>query len=439
MQLTARSLLILMLTALPIAAGVVSSLFLWAALAWLVLVVALLLADWQLTPGPTAWEAERHHDDRLSLAVWNPIEVRVRMVSGPRPLPIWLRDEPPPTFGINEDDRILSGRAWPRQTLSLGYRLRPPRRGDYAFGDLHLRWESVLGLFRRQTTIPATETVKVYPNLVDVKKYDLLLRKNRLWELGLRTTRLLGGGTEFERLREYQRDDEYRHINWKATARRGEPITMEYETERSQNLVALLDVGRVMRSPVGDVAKMDYAINAVLLLAYVAVQKGDRMGVMTFADDVESWLAPRTGKGQFQRMLELLYAVQGQPVEPNYNRAFGYFAAKQNRHSLVLVFTDLTGSASNEALVAQMTHLRRTHLPLLVTISDPTVEQLARQPVADSRTLYQRTVAENLLEERALVLEQLRRQGVLTLDVPADELSVAVINRYLAIKARMLI
>ncbi len=338
-----------------------------------------------------------------------------------------------------ERDRILSGTAFPNQTLTLHYQLRPPRRGDYRFGDLYLRWESTLGLFRRQARFTAAEAVKVYPNLVDVRKFDLLLRKNRLWELGVRNVRLRGPGTEFERLRDYQPDDDYRRINWKATARRGTPITMEYQTERSQNIVALIDVGRTMRSPVGDIEKMDYAINAVLLLAYVAGQKGDRIGAMTFADEVQAWLLPRTGKAQFHRMLESLYKVQGQPVEPDYGAAFAYFAAKQSRRSLVLVFTDLTGSVTNETLIAQMSRLRRTHLTLLVTMRDPTVEAMARQPVDDPVTLYRRTVAETLLRERELVLERLRNRGVLTLDVPADELSIALVNRYLEIKARELI
>ena len=439
MQLTTRSLLLLSATALWIAAATFAAFFLWIALIWIVLVLALLIADWQLTPASDAWELRRSHDDRLSLAVWNAVEVQVRLRRGLRPLQIWLRDDPPPTFGIEEGDRVLAGTAMPGETLTLGYQLRPPRRGDYDFGDLYLRWASVLGLLRRQARFAAAEQVKVYPNLVDVRRYDLLLRKNRLWELGVRNVRLRGPGTEFERLREYQPDDEYRRINWKATARRGTPITMEYQTERSQNLVALLDVGRLMRSPVGDVAKMDYAINAVLLLAYVAGQKGDRIGAMTFASEVQHWLAPRTGKAQFHRMLELLYKVQGQPVEPDYAQAFAYFAAKQNRRSLVLVFTDLTGSVSYEMLVAQMIRLRRTHLPLLVTMRDPTVEAMARQPVEDTISLYRRTVAETLLRERDLVLERLRNQGVLTLDVPADELSIALINRYLEIKARELI
>jgi uncharacterized protein (DUF58 family) len=272
-----------------------------------------------------------------------------------------------------------------------------------------------------------------------VRKYDLLLRNNRLWELGLRNARIYGHGTEFERLRDYQPDDDYRRIDWKATARRAKPVSVEYETERSQNIVTLLDVGRMMRSPVGDVAKLDYAINAVLLLAYVAAQKGDKVGLLTFADSVQSWIAPRSGKVQFQRMLEQLYAVEGQAVEADYAAGLGYFSLKQSRRCLAIIFTDLSGGVGAEVLAAQLGRLRRRHLPLLVTIGDPTVERLARQPITGSASLYQRVVAEQLLDERSLALDELRKRGVLTLDVPADELSIAVIDRYLELKARTLI
>jgi uncharacterized protein (DUF58 family) len=321
----------------------------------------------------------------------------------------------------------------------LTYTVHPPRRGDYRFGDLHLRWRSALGFLLRQATFPAAAPVKVYPNLVDVRKYDLLLRRNRLWELGLRATRLLGRGSEFERLRDYAPDDDYRRINWQATARRGKPISVEFETERSQTVIALLDTGRMMRSPVGEVAKMDYAINAVLLLAYVAAQKGDRVGLLAFADEPHTWVAPRGGKAQFHRLLAQLYAVESQPVEPDYTAAIAYVATKQVKRSLVLLFSDLTGALYTQTLAAQLAHLQRRHLVLLVTLRDPTVQAMARQEVQDSVGLYGRTVAERLLEERRVTLEQLQRQGVLTLDVPADELSIAVINRYLELKAREMI
>jgi uncharacterized protein (DUF58 family) len=436
MQLTRRALWLLLPAVLCLAAA---AWWRWSsllALVWLLLWGVTLMADWRMTPPAAAWRLSRRHDDRLSLAAPNRIVVSVtRQGHGPA-LPIWLRDDFPASFALEGSQHILSGVSLPGQTQELAYTVIPPRRGDYHFGDLFLRWRSTLGLLLRQATFSAASPVKVYPNLVDVKKYDLLLRRNRLWEFGLRATRILGRGSEFERLRDYSPDDDYRRINWQATARRGKPISVEFETERSQSLIAMLDTGRMMRSPVGDIAKLDYAINAVLLLTYVAAQKGDRVGLLAFDDKPHTWVAPRSGKAQFHRILAQLYAVESQPVEPDYTAAIAYLATKQSKRSLVLLFSDLTGALYTQTLAGQLAHLQRRHLVLFVTLRDPTVQAMARQEVDDSTMLYRRTVAERLLQERQMTLEQLQRQGVLTLDVPADELSIAVINRYLELKAR---
>jgi uncharacterized protein (DUF58 family) len=315
--------------------------------------------------------------------------------------------------------------------------VHPLRRGDYQFGDLNLRWLGPLGLLVRQSRLPAADGVKVFPNLIDVRRYDLLLRRNRLQEMGLRHSRQFGEGDEFERLREYLPDDEFRRIHWKASARRHRPITVEYETERSQNILAAIDIGRMMQSPVEQIAKLDYVINAALLLGYVAAGKGDRVGLMTFADQVVQYLSPREGRAQFYRMLELLYNIEPQPVEPDYNRALAYLAAKQRKRGLVVVFTDISSGASMEALVAQAARLSRQSLLLVVTISDPDVHAAAGQKPSDSISVYQRAAAEQLLDDRRVALDKLRRAGVLTLDAPANEVSIAVINRYLELKGRM--
>jgi uncharacterized protein (DUF58 family) len=439
MQLTGRALWLLLPTALWLALGLWQPWLSLGAPLWLMLCAAILVADWRVSPAPAAWSVTRSHEARLSLAVQNPVKIRVTQRGKGRALAIWVRDEVPSAFAVDEASRLLHGQSKPGGTVELGYTVRPPRRGDYAFGALHLRWASTLGLLLRQTTFAAHAPVKVYPNLVDVKKYDLLLRRNRLWELGLRNTRLLGRGTEFERLRDYTPDDDYRRINWAATARRGRPISVEYETERSQTVIALLDTGRMMRSPVGDVAKLDYAVNAILLLTYVAAQKGDRVGLLAFADQPHTWVAPRSGKAQFQRMLAQLYGVESRPVEPDYTAAVAYVGAKQAKRALVLLFSDLTGTLHAPTLAAELAHLRRRHLVLLVTLRDPTVQTLADAPVLDSAALYQRTAAERLLTERQGVIDQLQRQGIQTLDVSADELSIAVINRYLDLKSRAMI
>jgi uncharacterized protein (DUF58 family) len=313
----------------------------------------------------------------------------------------------------------------------------PLNRGNYRFGDINLRWLGPLGLVIRQGQVKAAAAVKVYPNLLDIRRYDLLLRKERLREMGLRTVRQRGDGTEYDRLREYLPDDDFSHIDWKATARRNRPITIEYSSERSQNIMIVLDSGRMMLSPVGDIAKLDYALNAALLLSYVASGKGDRVGLLGFADDVHTYLTPKPGQGQFYRMLELLYGLQASLVEPNYRQAISYLALKQRKRAMVILFTDISGGPGIDDLVNQTLLLNRTHVVVVVSISDPDVHDAARQIPLNSSDVYQRAASVQLLDERRLTLDLLRRRGVFTLDIPANQLSLAVINQYLQMKAGM--
>lgn len=433
---TTRSVLLLLMAAPAIAAATWAPPLQWIAGLYVLVVLSLCIVDSRLAGDVSCFEISRQHDTKLSLGAENPIYVRVRN-RGRRPATIWVRDEPPDAFEIGT--RILAADIGARSSWEGVYHVRPLRRGDYRFGDLNLRWRGPLGLTVRQARIAAAGPVKVYPNLLDVRRYDLLLRRNRLQEMGLRHTRLFGEGTEFERLREYLPDDEFRRIEWKATARRNRPVTIEYQTERSQNVIAVLDAGRMMQSPVKRIAKLDYVVNAVLLLAYVATGKGDKVGLMAFADNVVHFSTPRQGRGQFYRMLETLYAVEPQPVEPDYREALNYLALKQRKRALVVLFTDLSGGASMQSLVAQVTMLARRSLPLVVTISDPDVHAAARQRPRHSLEAYQRVAAGQLLSERQVALDRMRKQGVLTLDVPADQLSLAVINRYLELKGRTLL
>jgi uncharacterized protein (DUF58 family) len=431
---TLRGILFVLLAAPLMALAAWLPTFGWLGWGYLGLALFILGLDWRFSGAVTRFEVRRVHEPRLSLGAENPIRLEVHNRS-PRPVEFQVRDEAPDQFQI--ETHILPGQAAGRETWRGLYHVRPLRRGNYLFGDINLRWRSPLGLLMRQGRVAASEQVKVFPNLLDVRRYDLLLRRNRLQEMGLRNSRMFGEGTEFERMREYLPDDEFRRINWKASARRLRPVTMEYQTERSQNVIAVIDCGRMMQSPVAEIAKLDYVVNASLFLSYVATGKGDRFGLMTFADNVMHFLGPKQGRGQFYRMLELLYAVEPQPVEPNYSRAMAYLAVKQRRRSLVIIFTDLTSGASMNSLIAQVSLLARSNLPLVVTISDPDVHATARQQPRSSQEVYERAAAAQLLDERRIALETLQRQGVLTLDVPANQLSIAVINRYLELKGRM--
>lgn len=436
MSLTNRGILFLLLAAPFIAAATWAVPLRWVAAGYVGLMVVLFLLDWRQAGSIQRFEIVRQHDNRLSLGADNAIRLSVHNRYSKTAV-FWVRDEPPDAFRI--DKRILEGAALPFKTWEGAYHVHPLQRGDYTFGNINMRWIGPLGLVVRQGHIKTAESVKVYPNLLDVRRYDLLLRRNRLQEFGLRSTRQFGEGTEFERLREYLPDDEYRRIDWKATARRNRPVTIEYQTERSQTVTAVLDLGRMMQSPVDNIAKLDYVVNAVLLLAYVATGKGDKVGYMSFADNVQQYLNPRQGRGQFYRMLEVLYAVKAHPVEPDYRRALSYLAAKQRKRALVVIFTDLSGGVTMQSLVSQVSVLARRSLPLVVTISDPDVVAMAQKRPFDSLSVYQRSAAAQLLDDRQLALDSLRRQGVLTLDVPANQLSIAVINRYLELKARTML
>jgi len=433
-MLTTRGLLILLLAAPVIAAATWLPALQWVALLYVFACLGLFWIDRRLAEGVERFEVDRIHDNRLSLGAANDVRLAVRN-RGRFPARFAVRDEAPEAFGI--DRRVLSGEAGARSAWEGVYYLTPRRRGDYEFGDIHLRWEGPLGLVVRQGRVEAAGPVKVYPNLLDIRRYDLLLKQNRLQEMGLRQARVYGEGTEYERLREYLPDDDYRRIDWKATARRARPITVEYQTERSQNIFVAIDAGRMMQSPVDRIAKLDYVVNAALLLAYVAAGKGDKVGLMTFTDRVERFVSPKGGRGQFYRLLELLYRIEPQPVEPDYAAAFAYLGLKHRKRSLVVIFTDISGGMGVQALVESVTQLSRQSLPLVVTIGDPDVAEAARGRPSDSLSAYQRAAAEDLLEERRLALETLERRGVPTVDVPADRLSLRVIERYLEIKGRM--
>ncbi|NJP07117.1 MAG: DUF58 domain-containing protein [Chloroflexaceae bacterium] len=430
---TFRLLALLLLAALPMAAATLSSSLIWLTLVYLFVLMAFLIVDLVITPAPSQIEAERLNDSRLSIGAENLITILLSNRS-PRRVRFVLRDEFP--YQFHYDQRFIEGELNPYDIVEARYHVRPLQRGDYHFGDINIRYWSQLKFFLRQARYPAQASVKVYPNVLDVRRYDLLARQGLLFELGLRQSRIFGMGTEFERLRDYTTDDEFRRINWKATARRGKPIAAEYQTERSQYVISVIDTGRLMRPPIGDLAKLDYVMNTALLLSYVAMLKGDHIGLLTFADQVGTYLRPRTGKSQFYLMLETLYNVHFQGVEADYSQALGYLGLKQKRRSLIVVFTDLVTLDAARPLIASLSRLARRHLPLCVTISDPNITRLAGQPIDTTDSMYQRAVAEMLLDERQIVLDTLNRSGVLTVDVPADKLTLSVINTYLELKSK---
>ncbi|MFL5734521.1 MAG: DUF58 domain-containing protein [Chloroflexia bacterium] len=440
-MITRRALILLLLAAPILALATLTRAAFWGVALYLAAVLALLGLDFALSPKPGDFRLARENDPKLSLGADNPIRVVVRRLGAAgasglraRPIPLLVRDQAPTEFVISR--MFMPGVLGAGEQLDLAYTLRPLRRGDYEFGGCFLRYTGVLGLVMRQHRYPLDAPVKVYPNLLEVRKYELLARRDQLFEIGLKNARRLGEGTEFERLRDYERDDDYRRINWPATARLHKPITTDYQPERSQSVIVMLDAGRLMTSPLGPLSKLDYAINTTLLLTYVAIVRGDRVGLLTFSDTVTGYWEPDRGRRQFLALLEALYKVQPEQVESDYMRAGAFLSTRRSKRSLVVLFTDLIDREQAGAMVSGFGRLAPRHLPMAVTMADSEVLAMTQRQPADAQQMYEKVIAQNLLDDRAAALENLQRRGALTIDVPADKLTPAVVNKYLELKAR---
>ena len=443
MQFTNRLLCLLVLGAVPIMLSGISPNLLFVGGGYAVLLGIVCALDYVTNPLFTKIDTRREMNSKFSLGVQN--VVTLTLVNRSRyHLKLRLKDDFPSEFQFQRATHDV--RLVPSAEETIVYQLTPLRRGIYRFEDIHLRGWGILGLVIRQRRVAAATDVKVYPNLQAVRQYELLVRRGLLGQLGLKNSRQFGEGTEIERLREYAPDDDFRRIDWKATARHRKPIVREFETERSQDVIIMLDTGRLMASPIvldasdaaGQTAmiKLDYAINTTLMTGYVSTLKGDKVGLIAFADTVHQYLAPKPGKKQFLTMLESIYALQVHPVEPDFESAFTYLASKQRKRALVILFTDILDSDAAEGLATYVAQLSRHHLVVCVTLMDTTIIALATQKLTDSKSVYQKTIAEKLLQEKHATLEILRRRGVITLDVPAHQLTMTVVNKYLELKAK---
>ncbi len=420
---------------MPLALGFVSDLFVLFAFA--VVIVALLLAalDAYSTPRPDRVPIARVADPQLSIGVGNRIALRVGNPFA-RPLRAVVVDAVPASFDV--DRRLMPAAVAPQAQADLEYVARPQHRGSFVFGDVQLRVRGPLDLVEKQGRVATAAPANVYPDLHEIRRYEVTLRRGLAYDAGQRRARIPGAGTIFERLREYTPDDDPRSISWAATARRGRPITVEYETERQQRIQILLDAGRMMSSTLGGLTKLDHAVNTALMLCYVAIARGDEVGLLGFADTVRGYAVPRRGRRQFLRLTEELRKIEVTTTEPDYRAAFEFLRARSGRRSLVVLFTDLVDDEASRALVAAVTRLAGHNLVLCCLLGDPQLAEVAARVPTSTTQLFERVVAEEVRDARARAIAVMRRRGVHTIDVPAERLTVATIQRYLELKKRLL-
>lgn len=407
---------------------------------WNLVLAALAICDYLLCPAPErALTVERIADDALSVAAENRVTLRIRNSLRQRLRGI-LRDEPPSEFVLSAGEtRQHAITLKPFEARSFHYTLTPPSRGDFRFGDVYVRLVGPLGLVVRQGILPAAAGVAVFPNLRAIEDYDLMMRRATLTRQGIRRVRVAGGGREFSSLREYTPDDEFRVVDWKATARRGKVITRTFEQERSQDVLLLIDLGRLMRQEIAHTQKLDHVVNAALMLAHVVAEADDRVGLLTFADEARAWLPPRRGRAQAKDILQALYAARAEIVESDYRAAFRFLSSRWRKRSLAVLFTDLADPESSAMLLAEIAQLARSHLVVCVLVSDPLIGARARLSPEDVSGVYEKAVAEEVLSDRRNALSLLQKRGVLIVDAEPQDLSAELVARYLMVKSRALI
>jgi uncharacterized protein (DUF58 family) len=317
--------------------------------------------------------------------------------------------------------------------VELHYSVTGVERGAAEFGPAALRLASPLRLWQRQTLLGPGQAVRIYPDFAAVSEYVLLLSQARVQQMGIQKRRRRGEGSEFHQLREYREGDPLRQVDWRATARRRHLISREYQEERDQNLILLLDCGQRMRAQDGALSHFDHALNALLLLAHVALRQGDAVGLAAFGADF-TWARPVRGVRLLNSLLNRVLELQPGPLAPDYSRAALALLARQRKRSLVLVVSSLRGEDVSDLLPA-LALLRRRHRVVLAALREQALDAACAQPVTDFEGALRCAGAHGYLAERRRALAEVRATGVSVLDALPQDLPVALVNQYFALKA----
>lgn len=404
-----------------------------ADLGWL----AALAVDAALAPRRRDMDVSREAPAAFTIGRAATVRYRWR-IRGHRRATLQVRERFPDPLG-GADSPLRRMVVPPGAGLDEVLEIRPVHRGTGQGGPIAIRALGPLGLAWRQMTLAMPWTATVYPGLARAPLRALPLQEARRREAGLRTVRRPGEGRLFEGLREWVPGDETRIIDWKATARRGKPIARQYEDERRQQVMIVIDAGRLLTAEVDGVARLEAVVTAALHLAHAAVEHDDNIGLLVFADTIQRYVAPARGRRAMRAVLEGLAAARGRLVESDYPAAFRYLAAHNRKRALTVLFTDVIDPNASDALVAHAVTLRPRHLPLAVTLRDPALEALAAGRPTGLEGAFERAAAEELLGAREAALAEIRSRGVMVLDVAPGSASTAVVERYHQLKRRGLL
>ena len=351
-------------------------------------------------------------------------------------------------FGVNIDiideipvvfqrrDILFKVKIKPRGREVVKYKLRPTKRGEYGFGKIHLYIMTKMGLVCRRLKCATPMNIAVYPSYIMLNQYEFMAIHNNLTELGIKKIRRIGHNTEFEYIKEYIKGDDYRTINWKASARRHYPMVNIYQDERSQQIYSIIDKGRIMQNSFRGMTLLDYAINASLVLSFVAIRKDDKAGLATFAENFETFIPAGKQAGQMQQILDSLYRQQTTFGESDYSSLYVHINKFINKRSLLIIYTNFDTIIGMERQLEYLRQLARRHVVLVVFFEDTEMKTFAGKRPESIEGYFQQVIADKFIFEKQHVIAKLRQHGIHSLLTEPDKLSVNVINKYLEMKAR---
>lgn len=399
----------------------------------LALIVTDLLLLFRVRKG---FSGERIAPDRLSNGDENEIHIAMKNFYS-FPVSLRLFDELPHQFQKRDLEFNLELKAGENKRLS--YFVRPVKRGEYSFGAVNVFVSSPLRILSRRFRFSSDKLVPVYPSYLQMRKYELLAIHHRLTETGIKKIRRIGQNQEFELIKEYVSGDDFRTVNWKATARRSRLMVNQFQDERSQQVYSLIDKGRVMQMPFNGMSLLDYAINATLVVSNIAIKKSDKAGLITFQDKIGSLLPAGRTNNQMATIQEVLYNQKTAFLETDYSALYNIVRRKISHRSLLLLFTNFESIYSLQRQLPYLINMARQHLLVVIFFENTELKELIAQPAEDLKRIYYKAVAERFSFEKKMIVKELQKHGIQSILTAPEKLTINTINKYLELKARNLI
>ncbi|WP_295668468.1 DUF58 domain-containing protein [uncultured Mucilaginibacter sp.] len=377
--------------------------------------------------------AKRHAPERLSnnddnelgiyIENWYPFNISAGII-----------DEIP--FQFQKRDLWFDTELKPQQRKLINYILRPTKRGEYEFGLVRVFVKSPLKLISRRYNFGKGETLPVYPSFLQMRKYELMAISDHLSELGIKKMRRLGHSLEFEQVKNYVQGDDFRTINWKATARRGSLMVNSYTDEKSQHVYCVIDKSRAMKMPFEGLSLLDYAINASLVLSNIALLKEDKAGLITVAEKIGAVVPADRKPTQINKILEVLYKEKTRYLETNMELLYSTIRNVIKQRSLVVFFTNYESISSLQRQLPYLKRIAKFHLLLVVFFENTELKKLSEKPADDVEGIYIKTIAEKFAYDKKLIVKELAKNNIQSILSTPQNLTVNTINRYLEIKAK---